>query len=75
MVEPITNESLLRHGSATVSRFSACMVAAASLCIASPVSFEPFGSANVSLVNVGTVEIDLVVTDNSADASARRLFT
>jgi hypothetical protein len=64
MVQPIANDGLLYHGRATVLQLSAFIIAAASLCIASPVSSQPFGSGNVSFVNVDKVEIDLLVTDN-----------
>jgi hypothetical protein len=44
------------------------------LCIASPVSSQPFGSANVSFANVDTVEIDLVVTDNVSGGIGPKTF-
>ena len=62
MGQPITVKGFARH-SGRIALLLASIVAAASLGIA-PVASEPFGSGDVSFVNIDSVEVELVITDN-----------
>jgi len=61
MGQPITVKNFVHSG--RIALLLASIVAAASLGIA-PVASEPFGSGDVSFVNIDSVEVELVITDN-----------